>query len=170
MNHPLLLSLMDEYGFTYEVQPPGPPFDKRPIPMVGWRDDPVQQQLTADFNAALGNREMLDAVLEREASLRRPVPLREYVDRGRAVFIAPYEYSFNDLTLAIAQQIGSSHEDEEVEEPIVKMQSIVIGIDEGHIAPLNQFADLIIHLGGRFLEFIVNNHSYQPRYFRNTEA
>ena len=36
----LLLSLMNELGFSYDVQPPGPPLDKHPIPMVGWRDDP----------------------------------------------------------------------------------------------------------------------------------
>jgi hypothetical protein len=47
-NKPLLLDLMEEYGFKYEVQPPAPPAGpplKGPIPLVGWRDDPVEQEL-----------------------------------------------------------------------------------------------------------------------------
>lgn len=36
----LLISMMDEFGFRYEVQPPPPPFDKQPIAMIGWREDP----------------------------------------------------------------------------------------------------------------------------------
>jgi hypothetical protein len=41
-NQPLLLNLMEELDFTFDVQPPGPPFDNWSIPMVGWRDDPAQ--------------------------------------------------------------------------------------------------------------------------------
>jgi hypothetical protein len=45
-NKPLLLDMMDHFGFSYEIQPPGPPFDKQPIPLVGWRDDPVAQEIS----------------------------------------------------------------------------------------------------------------------------
>src|SRR5664279_5665901 len=47
-NKPLLLDLMDKYGFTYDVQPPGkyqggPPLKPQPHQTVGWLDDPVQK-------------------------------------------------------------------------------------------------------------------------------
>jgi hypothetical protein len=58
-NKPLLLDLMDYYGFGYEVHPPGPPFDKMPIPLVGWRDDPAHQELTKALEEAYGDEEKL---------------------------------------------------------------------------------------------------------------
>src|ERR1700704_771305 len=55
-NKPLLLDLMDELGFNYEVQPPGPPEPLTiPIPRVGWRDAPVHQALTREVEQAAGD-------------------------------------------------------------------------------------------------------------------
>ena len=82
-NHPLLLDLMDELNFSHEVPPPGPPFDKQPTPIVGWRDEPIQQELTAEAQASLGDEGRIAAVLEKQAGLRRAIPLREDVDKAR---------------------------------------------------------------------------------------
>jgi hypothetical protein len=121
-NQPLLLNLMDQYAFSYEVQPPGPPFDKQPIPLV---DDLAQKHLAPEVESAnLGDETALQKLLQKQAALRRPIPFREYVDRGLAVFIAPHPYSHRELTLAIAQQLGSSHEDSAVDERIVQMANI----------------------------------------------
>lgn len=162
----LLLAMMEEYEFSYHVQPPGLPFDKQPIPLVGWRNDPVHQALAQEVQAALGDEEKMTAVLEKQAALRRPIPFPEYVEKGLAVYIKPYDYSYRKLVLAIAQQVGSSHEDHDVNEPLVQMQNVVLGNEESHIAVLIQFADLVIRVGFMFIEHVVQNCGYKPKYFR----
>src|SRR5262245_54219879 len=151
-NKPLLLDLMDEYGFNYEVQrdPAGPPV-KGPIPLVGWRDDPVQQELAREFEQALGDEKKLAALLAQKESLNVALPLRRYVDEGLAAYIAPQDYSYNRLTCAIAEQCGIAHEDEAIEEGLAAMQCILIGNDHSHIRVLISFADTILHAGLEFL-------------------
>lgn len=78
----LLLSLMNEFGFSFDVQPPGPPLDKQPIPMVGWRDDPEHQALTEEVQQALGDEAKLAEVLKKQAAFRRVVHFPEYVEKG----------------------------------------------------------------------------------------
>ena len=169
-NHPLLLNLMEELGFAFDVQPQGPPFDKQPISMVGWRDDPVHQQLTAEVQAAIGDEQKVSEVLQKQAALRRPMPFREYVEKGLAVFIAPYDYSYRELTLAVSQQVGSSHEDLTVEEPLVKLQHFSLAGHKGHVAPLIVFADLALEVGGAFVDFLVQTQSYKPQYYKEQQA
>jgi hypothetical protein len=163
---PLLLDLMDHYGFVYEVQPPGPPFDKQPIPLVGWRDDVAQQELAKELEEALGDEKKLTAIPARQASYRSALPLRRYVEEGLAAFIQPYEYSFAKLTRAIAEQSGGAHEDEAVEEGIAAMRNFRIGNDESHIATLIKFSDTVLAAGLEFLAFMEASHGYQPRRFQ----
>lgn len=172
-NKPLLLNLMDEYGFSYEVQPPGthaggPPMKPQPLPMVGWRDDPVHQQLTDEIQEAInsGDEMMLQRIDERMAKLAAPATFRDWVNKGLAVYIKPYDYSHRDLVLAIAQQFGSSHEDDSVEEPIVQLQQIIIGGETGDIAPMIAFSEMVIQVGSLFIKHMVEHHEYNPRYFK----
>jgi len=161
----LLLSMMDEFGFSYDVQPPGPPLDKQPIPMVGWRNDPEHQALTQQVQDAMGDPQKLQAALAAQEALRRPVPLPEYIERGLAVFISPYDYSYARLARDIAQQIGSGHESSNVDVPLAQMGNIVIGGEEGHIVTLLNFADLILHVGQLFIGHMVEEFKYKPKYF-----
>jgi hypothetical protein len=167
-NKPLLLDLMDEYGFDYLVQraapPAGPPL-KGPIPLVGWRDDPVQQELAKELEQAQGDERRLNALLTRLQSLEVALPLRRYVDEGLAAFIAPYEYSYNQLTRVIAEQSGSAHEDETMEEGLAAMHHVRIGNDHSHIVTLIGFADTILCAGLEFLNFMVATHGYRLRRF-----
>ncbi len=171
-NKPLLLNLMDEYGFSYEVQPSGiqeggPPLMSQPLPMVGWHDDPVNQQLTEEISEAFesGDKSKIQRVEEKLAELARPVPFREWVDKGLAVFIKPYDYSHRDLVLAIAQQFGSSHEDDSIEEPIVRLQQFMIGGQTLDIATMIVFAESVIQVGSLFIRHVVESHGYKPQYF-----
>ena len=161
----LLLSLMDTYDFIYEVQPPGPPFDKQPILMVGWADDPIHQSLTVEVQAARDDKAKLDEVLKKQAALRRPIPFAEYVEKALAVYIAPYDYSYRDLVLAISQQVGSSHEDTSMDETLIRMKQVIIGGDEGHVAPLIGFSDLVLKVGLEFLGYLAEKQGYEPRHF-----
>lgn len=157
----LLLSMMDEFNFTYEVPPPPPPFDKLPIPMVGWREDPS--------HLAVDDKATIEEALASQAALRRPVPFPEYVERALAVSVGPRDYSFRDLVLAISQQVGSSHEDTAVDVPLmqlVQMGSVSLGGEKGHIAPLITFADLVLTVGQRFLGHVTVDHGYAPKHFQ----
>jgi len=171
-NKPLLLDLMDEYGFSYEVQPVGarkggPPLKLQPLPMVGWREDPVHTQLGEELSQAIASHDktQMETVERKLAELARPVPFRQWVNKGLAVYIAPHDYSHRDLILAIAQQFGSSHEDDSVEEPIMRLRGIVIGGETGDIAPMIVFADSVISVGGLFIKHLVQNHRFKPKYF-----
>lgn len=155
---------MDRYSFAYEVPPPAPPFDKRPIPLV---DDAAQTQFANEVQGAeLGDETISATLLEKQAALRRPLPFREYVDRGLAVFIAPHSYSYRELTLAIAQQLGSSHEDIEVDQSIVQLANFLVGGHPTHLVVLMNFANDVIHVGSEFLKFLHLNHGYSPKYFK----
>jgi hypothetical protein len=161
----LLLCLMEEYGFTHNVEPPRAPIHA-PIPLVGWKNDPEQTALAAEIGEAVGDEERLKRALEKQAALARPVPFSEYVERALAVYIAPFDYSYRDLVLAVAQQVGSSHEDEAMDEPLVRLRQVVIGGSEGHVAPLISFADLVLRVGASFMSFLVEEHGYRPKYFQ----
>jgi hypothetical protein len=162
-NKPLLLDLMDEVGFTYEVQPPGPL--TIPIPPGGWRDGPDYQALTLEIQQAAGDRQKLAAIHERQAKLRKPMSLREYTDKALATFIKPYDYSFNELVRSIAQQCGSSHEDESIDEPIAQMRSLVLNGVESHVAVMVEYAGRVLDAGAKFILYSVEKGLYQARYF-----
>lgn len=162
----LLIAMMEEYGFSYEVQPPPSPFDKQAIPMVGWRKDPNHLALAQQVEAALDNAQKMERALAAQAALRRPVPFAEYVECGLAVYIAPHDYSFRDLVLAIAQQMGSSHEATAVDESLTQMGRIILGGEESHVAALINFADLVLTVGVLFTGHVVEHNSYEPKYFR----
>lgn len=166
----LLLAMMEEYGFSYAVQPPGPPFDKQPIPMVGWRDDPEHKALANALATAGGDQEKHSAALEKQAALRRPVPFREFLERGLAVYIEPHDYSYCDLVLAVAQQIGSAHEATVIDKPLLEMEATTLGTQRGHVAPLLELATLTLHVGSLFLAHVARNYGFRPRYFVRTHG
>ncbi len=136
--------------------------------MVGWRDDPVHGEISQLLSQAMesGNEAQIEAVERRLAQLARPAPFREWVNNGLAVYITPHDYSHRDLVLAIAQQFGSSHEDDSVEEPIIRLQQIYIGRQTGDIAPLISFADSVITVGTNFVHYLEQRYEFQPKYFR----
>lgn len=162
----LLLAMMEEFCFSYEVQPPPSPFDKQPIPMIGWRDDPNHAALVRQAEEALGDEKKMQELFLAQAALRCPVPFAEYVARGLAVYISPHDYSFKDFVLAIAQQMGSGHEDTAVDVPLAQMGSVILGGEQSHIAALVNFADLVLIVGGLFIAHVVEHHGYEPKYFR----
>lgn len=113
-----------------------------------------------------GDEEKMAEIDKKLADLAKPIPFREWVNKGLAVFIKPYDYSHRELTLAIAQQFGSSHEDDSVEEPIVQLQQIIIGGETSDIATMIVFTEAVIHVGQMFISHLVNNFDYEPQYFK----
>ncbi len=161
----LLLAMMAEYDFSYDVQPSKEPIHAR-IPMVGWRDDPEHKAMCEEAEACLGDEEKIKTLVEKQAAMARPVPFAEFVERGLAVFIAPHDISNRELVAVIAQQIGSAHEGTAVDESIVKLRHIRIGNEESHIVALIDLAHLVLRVGTQFLAHVVQQHGYQLRQFQ----
>src|SRR5262249_16172865 len=156
---------MDEFGFVYEVQPPGvsasgPPLKPQPLPLVGWREDPIHVEISERLSRAIesGDTAQMEEIDRRLAELAKLIPFREWVNKGLAVFIAPYDYSHRELVLAIAQQFGSSHEDDSVEEPILRLQQIYIGGQRGDLAPMIVFANSVLSVGVGFIRHVEDHH------------
>ncbi len=141
-NKPLLLDLMEVYGFAYEVPLPqgGPPVI-----------EPSHDLVVNPERPGIDNIE----------TVYRPVPLREFVNRGLAVYMRPWCYTNQALTVAVAQQLGSSHEDESIEEPIAQMHYIHVGGDLSYERVLIGFASVIVKAGLAFLQFMQEEHGYQ---------
>ena len=159
----LLIAMMEEYGFSYDVQPPPQrPIPNQPIPMVGWQNDPELK--------ALGENPDIEKLQALLASRRRPVPFSEFVDRGLAVYIKPRDYSFAELVSAIAQQTGSGHEAVAVDRPLVRLTRIKLGSEDSHIDIMMNFANLVLHVGKLFLDHVTNNCGYEPKYFRRATS
>jgi hypothetical protein len=117
--------------------PPGPPFDHLPIGLKSEYESDMQ---------------------------RSPLPLDEYLEKALAVFIAPDEYSYRELIAAVAQQIGSSHEDMAVDEGIHKLSKVEIGGQLGYAAPLINVAKICFSAGMGFISYMVKNHNYKCIY------
>ena len=163
----LLLALMEEIGFSYDVQPSGPPRDKQPITMIRWKDDPEYRNMANELQEANMDKQKLDELLEKQVALRRPVPFPEFVEGALAVYIKPYDYSYCQLVRAVAQQMGGTHEDTAVDEPLVRLSQYIIGGNEGHVAPLIGFTKLVIKVGSRFIASAAEIYGYEPRYFKD---
>jgi hypothetical protein len=159
----LLIQLMKEFGFSFDIQPKREPIHG-PIPMVGWLTDPETLALREEFRAATGNPDRLQAAVRRQAALARAVPIADFVEKGLAFHIAPYDYSYLDLVLAVAQQDGSSHEDDAIDEPLVRLRSLLINGRAAHIVSLVNLADLVLDVGSRFLLFVAHHHAYTTKY------
>lgn len=169
-NKALLLNLTDQFRFIYEVKPPADmPLPHEPIPMVGWQNDPDEQQYAKDIGDAVGDEKKLAELFAKRALKRRPLSLREYVDKALAVHIASHDYSYKELTLAVAQQMGSSHEDDAIEEPLAKMLNIYFFGNPSYAAILVNFGGLVLEAGEQFLTHMIQNHNYQPKYFKRQD-
>jgi hypothetical protein len=164
-SQPLLIYCMEKFGFSYEVQPSGPPFENRPIDMVGDMNGPVYRQLGEEIRTAGSDEEKLRKLIKKQAQLRRPVPFKEYVNNALAVYIRPKEYSYAELVRAIAQQMGGSHEAGSVDQTLAQMTNLKIGGVESHIVTLVEFANLVESVGMEYLGFMVSNHAYQLKHF-----
>jgi hypothetical protein len=90
--------------------------------------------------------------------LRVSYPLDEFLDKALAVFIARDEYSYRELIVSVAQQIGSSHEDLVVDEGIYKLSRTEIGGQLAYAAPIIGIGSKCFDAGMELVAHVVNNH------------
>lgn len=159
-NKPLLLDLMDEHGFAYDVKPQG----ENPVPLINWQEDTLFEKSIYEPVGQLlieGKIEEAEKIISKH---RKPIPLRQFVKNGLAVFIKPHNVSYQVLIKSIAEQEGTSHEDRDVDEIVYQLKNIRIGGEESHIASLISFANLINEVGLDFFNFIFEKIQYKPKH------
>lgn len=156
-NRPLLLDLLKTYGLASDVLPQPPTFG--PVAMVG----DIAKYGSLDLST------MSDAELEdlaaRERARAKPVPLASFVEAGLAVYIDPYEISYKDLILTVAQQSGTAHEDDHLDAAIVELERILIGGYSGHEAPLRGLGMIVLSAGRELIRHVATHHGYRPHTF-----
>ncbi|MBI3468213.1 MAG: hypothetical protein HY000_34850 [Planctomycetes bacterium] len=153
-NKPLLLDLLDGFGLQYLVQ--SDPELPLPLQMVG----DIGKTPTEDFSTLSPHE-----IWARYRANAKPIPLREFVNCGLAVFIRPHEFSHRDLILAVAQQIGSAHEDRSVEVPLLELEHFLIGGYSGYGASLRSVGFLVLQAGRYLICHLAENNEYRPHYF-----
>lgn len=161
-NKPLLLDLMDEYGFSYEIKPEG----KNLVPLANWQEDTLFEKNIYEPVGQLLSEGKIGEAEEILSKNRKPIPLRLFVKNGLAVFIKPHNISYQVLIKSIAEQEGSSHEDRDLDEIVYQLKSIRIGGEESHIASLISFAELINKVGLDFFNFLFDKIQYKPKHLQ----
>jgi len=88
------------------------------------------------------------------------ISLREFIKSYPAVFVYGKEINHEYLIKSVAQQIGSSHEDADVEPMLVDLSELFIGGVEVYVPILAKDASLTIEIGERVLAKAVAEHDY----------
>ncbi len=152
-NKPLLLDLMDELQLGYSISPlPDLPF---PLPMVG----DLEQASDVDLTTMSP-----EEVWAYHRSRGQSYSLREFVDRGLAVYFMGHEYSYADLIRTLAEQSGLGHEDWSLDSNVPQMESFQIGGYGGQVAPLVSIAAHAIEASTMVVRKAASL-GYVPHYF-----
>lgn len=153
-NHPLLLDLMDDLDFTYELRPIRDlPF---PLRMVDEPWPEIPPEIQAQGNAA---------IMAWWRTQQKPIPLRRFVDSGFAVFIEGRTFTNKELILAVAQQLGSSHEDPTVDRHLAELETYIIGGFSGYGATLRSLGPAVLDAGVKTVLHAAKTNGYTPQFF-----
>ena len=98
------------------------------------------------------------------------VPLRYIIKKCAAVYILGQELTHEYLIKAVAQQMGSAHEDDEIELALVRLGEIFEKGIEPYFKILAKDADLILEVGQRVLDHAVANQGYHKKIRRKQET
>jgi len=89
--------------------------------------------------------------------------LRDILKTTEAVFVAGKGLTHEYLIKAVAQQIGSAHESDEVEPALVDMGQIFMNGVQPYIPVLALDSELTLEVGGRVLQHAEVKARYQPK-------
>ncbi len=158
-NKPLLLDLMDESQFEYRVAPyQSDSLGVIPIVRVDQLDqyDAVLDRATKAQRK--DNAEEFKKAIEERERLVRDVPLREFIEHTVAAVILGSTWTWKDLILNVAQQMGSAHEDDSVVPELEKARTFRVSGPRPltsmptHVRFLGEVAGIVLRAGKAFLE------------------
>lgn len=87
----------------------------------------------------------------------RVYSLRKVIKNCEAVFVTGKGLTHEELIKAIAQQMGSAHEDDYVDLPLAKLKKILFNGKQPYIVVLGLVSDLVLEVGERVLSTAEGN-------------
>lgn len=160
-NKPLLLNLMKSYSIEARANPQGSRFLKK-----GWQEDPKYKQELIKLPLLSYDYAELIKLLHSRMPPEKPLDYEQYISEVVGVANEYGEYTYKELILAVAQQIGSGHEDETVEE----LLHYVAHFDQSNcvepiiIVPMMRTAEEVLSLGALFIFIASKHYNYHPKY------
>ena len=91
------------------------------------------------------------------------VPLRYIIKECTAVCVSGQVLSHEDLIRAVAQQMGSAHEADEVEPALMNLSQIFVNGIEPYVEVLAKDAYFALEVGERVIGHAVANHGYRKK-------
>lgn len=90
--------------------------------------------------------------------------LKGIVKECQAIFVSRKGYTHEQLIKAVAQQMGSAHEDDSVEEYLVDLSETLILNKAPLVEVLASDADLVLEVGSRILEAATQNLGFSRKH------
>ena len=122
------------------------------------RDHPLAKKLNFAFvpvlRAGLGDPRLPPALYS----------LRNIIKDCEALYISGRGITHEDLIKAVAQQMGSAHEDEGVESYLVELSDVLLSNQQPLVQVLTSDASLVLEVGDRVLNHAQGTLSYQRKH------
>jgi hypothetical protein len=133
---------------------------------MGWRDDPAY---VAAYNALdAPGRDVKELIPQLQALLppSEPLQLEEFLEHAVAVANERGEYSYKEVILKAAQQIGTSHEDSHIEELLDDFRGPAgSSSPPAFLKPLMKITESVLWIGAGLFAHAAVKHGYKPRHY-----
>lgn len=93
----------------------------------------------------------------------RPCYLRKVIKHCDAIFVTGKGLTHEYLIKAIAQQIGSAHEDNAIELPLATLKAMFINGTQPYIPILTLISELVLEVGERVLSKAEGSHGFKRK-------
>lgn len=159
-NKPLLLNLMKTHSIEARVNPQSSRYLKK-----DWQIDTIYKRELNNLPPRNYNYTELVELLHSRMPSEEPLDYEQYISDVVAVANEYGEYTCKELILAVAQQIGSGHEDEAVDELLhyVCLIEQVNNVRPTILGPLMRIAEEVLALGSMFVFVASQHYAYCPR-------
>lgn len=159
-NKPLLLKIMDLYGVQARVRPEP---DSRFL-MIGWREDPEYKRA---YQTMLNPPVEANALIESLHKIMppgNPVMFKDWIKHAVAIGNEYGEYSYKELILSLAQQMGCSHEDEAVDALLDMFSQINNNKEPLFLKSLLGCTKTTLGVGAFLFMWLRKSQGYKPKY------
>lgn len=90
--------------------------------------------------------------------------LRGIIKKNEALYISDRGITHESLIKAIAQQMGSAHEDEGVESHLVELSDVIVSNQQPFVQVLTSDASLVLEVGNRVMKQAQDSRGYLRKY------
>ncbi|MFA5904395.1 MAG: hypothetical protein WC836_10725 [Desulfobacula sp.] len=159
-NKPLLFKIMDQFGVQGRILPGA----NNRILMIGWREDP---EYIKAYNSLTNPPIEANVLIQRFNEIMpegNPVMLKDWIKHAVAIGNEYGEYSYEELILTLAQQMGCSHEDEAVDTLLDMFKKVNSNKEPQFLNPLLIATKNTLGFGAFLFMWLRKSQGYKPRY------